>query len=598
MKKRFSINDMSVRAKITAFGVVMLLFLLASTFIGLFAARTVSSENQKRYDNYGMGQVYLSDAFTDFSLIQVRVRNIIFMYHDDANKMKEQENEISAYYADMRANLDKFESVMNVFSKEIQSEYQDVEDALESWIANMSNEISMVESGKQDQAAEDLMLNGGPLASAARTELEQLTGLLHDESEESESRTASTLVIMEWILIGAAAVAVIIAILYATALIKNITLPVKKLVEAASKLAKGDVDVDCAKINNDDLGALMDQFAEMVKETKTQAQIADMVAKGDLTIQVNPRGDKDLLGTALYRLVKDNNEILGNIKESTMQVTVGSEQVASASQSLAQGATEQASALQQVTASMDEIAERTKQNASQASQADELAHSVRAMAISGNDQMKSMISAMNDINESSETISKVIKTIDDIAFQTNILALNAAVEAARAGVHGKGFAVVAEEVRNLAAKSASAAGETASMIEDSIHKVNNGTKIAEGTAQALDEIVVSIEKVVNLISTIATASNDQATAVSQVDQAIGQVSQVVQTNSATSQQCAAASEELSNQAAMLRSMMANYKLNTSGKQSNFGVPAETSPSFSVANPNEQIISLSGEFGKY
>ncbi|MBD5532180.1 MAG: HAMP domain-containing protein [Lachnospiraceae bacterium] len=598
MKKRFSINDMSVRAKITAFGVVMLLFLLASTFIGLFAARTVSSENQKRYDNYGMGQVYLSDAFTDFSLIQVRVRNIIFMYYDDANKMKEQENEISAYYTDMRTNLDKFESVMNAFSKEIQSEYQDVEDALESWIANMSNEISMVESGKQDQAAEDLMSNGGPLASAARTELEQLTGLLHEESEESESRTASTLVIMEWILIGAAAVAVIIAILYAAALIKNITIPVKKLVEAASKLAKGDVDVDCAKINNDDLGALMDEFAEMVKETKTQAQIADMVAKGDLTIQVNPRGDKDLLGTALYRLVKDNNEILGNIKESTMQVTVGSEQVASASQSLAQGATEQASALQQVTASMDEIAERTKQNASQASQADELAHSVRAMAISGNDQMKSMISAMNDINESSETISKVIKTIDDIAFQTNILALNAAVEAARAGVHGKGFAVVAEEVRNLAAKSASAAGETASMIEDSIHKVNNGTKIAEGTAQALDEIVVSIEKVVNLISTIATASNDQATAVSQVDQAIGQVSQVVQTNSATSQQCAAASEELSNQAAMLRSMMANYKLNSSGKQSNFGVPAETSSSFSVANPNEQIISLSGEFGKY
>lgn len=598
MKKRFSINDMSVKAKITAFSVVMLLFLLVSTVIGLFAARTVSSENQKRYDNYGMGQVYLSDAFTDFSLIQVRVRNIIFMYYDDANKMKEQENEISAYYAEMRANLDNFESVMNAFSKEIQSEYQDVEDALDSWIANMSTEITLVESGKQEEAAADLMSTGGTLASEARVQLEQLTALLHDASEESESRTTATLVVMEWILIGAAAVAVIVALLYAAVLIKNITIPVKKLVEAAAKLAKGDVDVDCAKVNNDDLGVLMDEFAEMVKETKTQAQIADMVAKGDLTIQVNPRGDKDLLGTALYRLVKDNNEILGNIKESTMQVTVGSEQVASASQSLAQGATEQASALQQVTASMDEIAERTKQNASQASQADELAHSVRAMAISGNDQMKSMISAMNDINESSETISKVIKTIDDIAFQTNILALNAAVEAARAGVHGKGFAVVAEEVRNLAAKSASAAGETASMIEDSIHKVNNGTKIAEGTAQALDEIVVSIEKVVNLISTIATASNDQATAVSQVDQAIGQVSQVVQTNSATSQQCAAASEELSNQAAMLRSMMANYKLNTSNKQSNFGVPAETSPSFSVANPNEQIISLSGEFGKY
>lgn len=246
MKKRFSINDMSVKAKITAFSVVMLLFLLVSTVIGLFAARTVSSENQKRYDNYGMGQVYLSDAFTDFSLIQVRVRNIIFMYYDDANKMKEQENEISAYYAEMRANLDNFEGVMNAFSKEIQSEYQDVEDALDSWIANMSTEITLVESGKHEEAAADLMSTGGTLASEARAQLEQLTALLHDASEESESRTTATLVVMEWILIGAAAVAVIVALLYAAVLIKNITIPVKKLVEAAGKLAKGDVDVDCA----------------------------------------------------------------------------------------------------------------------------------------------------------------------------------------------------------------------------------------------------------------------------------------------------------------------------------------------------------------
>lgn len=598
MKKRFSINDMSVKTKITTFSVVMLLFLLISTFVGLFASRTVSSKNQERYDNYGMGQIYLSDAFTDFTSIQVRLRNIVFMYYDDANKMKEQENEITTYYNAMRTNLDAFESVMGKFSREIQSEYQDVEDALESWISNMSTVISLVEDGKPDQAAENLMSNGGTIANKAVTELDQLTEMLHNASAESAVSVRSTLVIMEWILIGAAALAVIIALLYASVLIKNVTIPVKKLVDAAGKLAKGDVDVDCQKINNDDLGELMDEFALMVEGIKDQTQIANMVAQGDLTIKVNPRGDRDMLGKALYKLVEDNNETLGNIKESTMQVTVGSEQVASASQSLAQGATEQASALQQITASMDEIAERTKQNASQASQADELAHSAMTMAVSGNDQMKSMISAMNDINESSETISKVIKTIDDIAFQTNILALNAAVEAARAGVHGKGFAVVAEEVRTLAAKSASAASETESMIEDSIHKVNLGTKIAEGTAQALDEIVSSIERVVNLISAIATASNDQATAVSQVDQAIGQVSQVVQTNSATSEQCAAASEELSNQAAMLRSMMANYKLLSSGRQNNFSMGKDSGATFSASNQNEQIISLDGEFGKY
>ena len=598
MKKRFSINDMSVRAKITTFGVVMLLFMVVITITGLIAENAINKSRKVRYDNYGMGQYHLSQAFGNFCNIKVRIRNIVFVYYQDANNLQAQKAQIDTYLTSMSSELTEFSNIMSVFPKDIQAKFQEVSSAMTEWVTSMNNQISWAEAGNPDKAIDDLMSNGRVTADKAETSLAELLDMLQTESAKNGESVEKTLLYTELILIAVTVVAIIIAILYAITLIKNITIPVKKLVAAAQKLAKGDVDVDCQKINNDDLGELMDEFAEMVADTKTQAQIADTVAKGDLTVQVNPRSDRGLLGTALYRLVKDNNEILGNIKESTMQVTVGSEQVASASQSLAQGATEQASALQQVTASMDEIAERTKQNASQASQADELAHSVRAMAISGNDQMKSMISAMNDINESSETISKVIKTIDDIAFQTNILALNAAVEAARAGVHGKGFAVVAEEVRNLAAKSASAASETESMIEDSIHKVNNGTKIAEGTAQALDEIVVSIEKVVNLISTIATASNDQATAVSQVDQAISQVSQVVQTNSATSEQCAAASEELSNQAAMLRSMMANYKLLTSGKQSSFGGPADTGSSFSVSNPNEQIISLNGEFGKY
>lgn len=598
MKKRFSINDMSVRAKITTFGVVMLVFMVVITIVGLFAENTINSEQKDRYDDYGMGQYHLSQAFADFCEVKVRIRNVALVYFDDAANLQSQKTQIDGYLSEMTVHLTAFSEILSELPKDAQTKFQEVSETLTEWVTSMNQQYEWVQSGDVDRAVNDMMTNH-VIEERAEEAMEELLVMLQNEAEENGASVEKMLLITELILIAVTVVAVIITMAYAVTLIKNITIPVKKLVDAAQKMAKGDVDVDCQKINNDDLGELMDEFAEMVADTKIQAQIADTVAKGDLTVQVNPRGDRDLLGTALYRLVKDNNEILGNIRESTMQVTVGSEQVASASQSLAQGATEQASALQQVTASMDEIAERTKQNASQASQADELAHSVRAMATSGNDQMKAMISAMNDINESSEAISKVIKTIDDIAFQTNILALNAAVEAARAGVHGKGFAVVAEEVRNLATKSAAAASETESMIEDSIHKVSSGTKIAEGTAQALDEIVVSIEKVVNLISTIATASNDQATAVSQVDQAIGQVSQVVQTNSATSQQCAAASEELSNQAAMLRSMMANYKLANSGKQSNFNAPAETgTSSFSVSNPNEQIISLNGEFGKY
>ena len=407
------------------------------------------------------------------------------------------------------------------------------------------------------------------------------------------------IVIIPLIIVCVCIAGLLIFIIFSVATLKAITVPMGMISEVAEKLAVGDVEVECKKIRNDEFGMLMDDMAALISATKEQAKVAHSISNGDLTVKVKSCGEKDIVGNALVKLVEDNNSILGDIKEATLQVTTGAQQVATASQTLAQGSTEQASALQQVTASMAEIAERTKTNAAEASEADELVSSVKSMAMEGNTQMDSMITAMNDINESSETISKIIKVIDDIAFQTNILALNAAVEAARAGVHGKGFAVVAEEVRNLAAKSASAASETAEMIEDSIRKVNNGTKLAEETAKSLDKIVTSINKVATLVSDISVASNNQATAVSQIDQALGQVANVVQTNSATSEECAAASEELSSQAATLRSLVGVFKLTSAKGSTRYSsYRDEMMPNYTDNTGNESIISLDGSFGKY
>lgn len=372
-----------------------------------------------------------------------------------------------------------------------------------------------------------------------------------------------------------------------------------KISEVTHELIAGNLDVDMGEIKNDEFGRLKKDYQKLIDAQKEELKLAEAVANGDLTVTIVPRSDKDMLGYALQKMVEQNLNALSNINESAYQVMTSSSQVASASEALAQGSTEQASAIEQITSSITDIAEKTKVNATNATEASDLMHSAIDYVSRGNEQMEGMMNAMDDINKSSESISKIIKVIDDIAFQTNILALNAAVEAARAGDAGKGFAVVAEEVRNLAAKSAQAAAETAELIESSIVKVEAGSKIADDTAKALVSITDGVTQSEKIVNNIAEASNYQATAVAQINQAINQVSQVVQTNSATSEECAAASGELSGQAIHMRDMISIYNLGESSSQGQIAVSENRTEKIHMqSNPNEQIISLGEGSSKY
>ena len=349
-------------------------------------------------------------------------------------------------------------------------------------------------------------------------------------------------------------------------LVRKVVKPINYAASIADRLATGELNVNIEIQTSDETGKMLTSMQKMIANLQTKGKIADLIAQGDLRQEVHLASVNDSLGHSLVKMTETLNNVITQAATAAEHITLGAGQVSDSSQNLSQGATEQAAALEQISSSMNEMASQTKINAANADKACQLSGAAHSSAEIGSQNMQNMVAAMNEIEAAGQNISKIIKVIDEIAFQTNLLALNAAVEAARAGQHGKGFAVVAEEVRNLAARSAKAASETTELIEGSVAKTNNGTAIANQTAESLAEIVGAVSEATSLVTEIAAASNKQAGGISQINMALGQIDQTIQQSTASAEEGAASAEELSGQAAHLESIINTFKVKDSGGQ--------------------------------
>ncbi len=430
----------------------------------------------------------------------------------------------------------------------------------------------IVQSARTDreEAVPMIVNNCSPKLAAAATAGDNLAAQLQAGQAKiiEQQNTSSTIGMV--VIIAVMVVATIVVMLMATKIIRSIVEPSNQVRNALVGFSQGDLSIPVNFTGRNELGEMCDALrtSQQVLNSVIQdiSATTGQMAKGNFDVELTATfpGDLAPIQTSVNQFVVRMSDTITNIAQSATQVSAGSEQVSNSSQSLAQGATQQASAVEELAATINEISTSSKQTAASAEEARVSVGQAGDQVDTSNEYVKQLNVAMTNISTSSEEIGKIIATIENIAFQTNILALNAAVEAARAGTAGKGFAVVADEVRNLASKSDEAAKATKDLIENSITAVHEGADVVDKVTESLEKTTVLTSGVVKLMDQVTEAVESQTTAIAQITEGIDQISAVVQTNSATSEECAAASEELSSQANIMHQLMAEFHVGSKG----------------------------------
>lgn len=452
---------------------------------------------------------------------------------------------------------------LDTVSDNLVSEYEVI---IATWLADVDLIVDAVKSGNSAEAnrmVRDVCTPALSKLGAKAQELDTTRSASMQSKIKSNELDANIKII---IIIGLGVFSVVFGMIAAQLITKSIVKPIGDVSKSAEGMAVGDLSVKFNYKSNDAVGQLSGSLKESIGVLKGYITDIDrameMMSYGNFNVKPSKPfiGDFKNIETSITNFIVSMSKTIAQLHSVADLVSVGAEQLSSGSQILSQGTTEQASAVEELTSEIMRITEQSKSTSETAQAANGEFHAIEQRVYSCDAQMKDMLSAMTNITDKSEQIGKIIKTIEDIAFQTNILALNAAVEAARAGAAGKGFAVVADEVRNLASKSAEAAKNTTTLIEETVNAVADGSRIASSTSDSLNGVVEGAAGITKLIDQITETSADTTAAVEQINFSIEQINDVVQKNAATAEQSAASAEELSSQSDILKSSIAHFKV--------------------------------------
>ena len=468
----------------------------------------------------------------------------------------------------MKAAKDAIGDLQNNYtdSQQLFSEVNDRIMQSEQYHDEIMNDLMAGMGASQANALDVLKNKQGPLFDQIAEQLKLLSGTIQNEAHQDVLNAQAKASNAMTLIVAFAVIGSTFSVVIGVIITSGITQPVKELMTVAGNLKNGLLNTEIKYEAKDEIGTLANEFRVTLKMLNGYitdiSSVLQEMANGNFDISLTHSfgGDFREIETSMSKFIMDITETLSQINSAADQVSSGSEQTANAAQLLADGATTQVNTICELSNRINEISIQVKENAQNSINANQMTENVTTAILNSNNQMQELLTAMNDIDENSKKIRKIAKTIEDIAFQTNILALNASVEAARAGAAGKGFSIVAEEVRSLAGRSAEAAKNTTTLIESSTSAVAVGVSLAEQTANNLSRVVASIESTTETVSKIAEASKNQSKAISEVSKGIVQISAVVENNSATSEESAAASQELSSQAYIMKELVGRFRI--------------------------------------